>query len=166
MQRLQDAQTAFLAGTASPEQLHLLEQERAGEQMARGRDEEKKRKKEAGLWGRLKQTVGMDSGDMGRERSFGRGAAAAGAGQGDDGGERRLLEEARMDPSEAASSLVGGGSVMQAVRESRREGEKEVVARTGIVGGPLDVLADNVAGVVTPKSDKSWISWSKGAGKS
>src|SRR2546423_14934299 len=68
MQRLTDAQTAFLRGEATPEQLHLLEQERAGEEMAKKAAEEERRKKEAGMEGRLEEIEGSSSGDKGREQ--------------------------------------------------------------------------------------------------
>ena len=153
MQRLTDAQTAFLRGEATPEQLHLLEQERAGEEMAKKAAEEKQRKKEAGMWGRLKGIVGISSGDMGRENE--RPAKPI------QGGER-LLEEGWVKNDSTMADGVRGGNVMQAIRASRKEGDQEVVAQTGIRGGPLDVLAGNVAGVVTPKTHSDWLSWVRG----
>jgi hypothetical protein len=153
MQRLNDAQTAFLRGEATPEQLHLLEQERAGEEMAKKAAEQKRRKKEAGMWGRLKGVVGVSSGDMGREKEP--------PGQAIQGGER-LLEEGWVDDASRASS----GSIIQAVPDSRREGKQDVVSRPRITGGPLDVLASNVAGVVTHKTYSDWMSWVRGSGKS
>jgi hypothetical protein len=157
MQRLTDARTAFLRGEATPEQLHLLEQERAGEEMAKKAAMEKRRKKEAGMWGRLKEVVGISSGDMGREKEQ--------PGQSTQGGER-LLEEGWVDDAATTRADAGGGNVMQAVMDSRREGEKQVEARTGIRGGPLDVLASNVASAVTPKSRTDWLSWVRGRDKS
>ena len=157
MQRLADARAAFLRGEATPEQLHLLEQERAGEDMAKKAAMEKRRKKEAGMWGRLKEVVGINSGDMGREKEQPE--------QSTQGGER-LLEEGWVDGAATTRAVADGGSVMQAVMDSRREGEKQVEARTGIKGGPLDVLAGNVANAVTPKSHTDWLSWVRGRDKS
>ena len=162
MQRLTDAQQAFLRGEASPEQLHLLEQERAGEEIKLKAEEMMRRRKEDGVWGKVKGLVGVSKGDMGRETVR----------KTDEEVAPKLLEEGWVDPSRAEdvrSGWGGGGTgrgIMQAVRESRREGEKEVVEKTGIVGGPLDVLAYNVAGAVVPKSDNGWMSWVRGGGKS
>jgi hypothetical protein len=156
MQRLTDARAAFLRGEATPEQLHLLEQERAGEELAKKAAMEKRRKKEAGMWGRLKEVVGISSGDMGREKEQ--------PGQSTHGGER-LLEEGWVDGAATTRADAGGGNVMQAVMDSRREGEKQVEARTGTRGGPLDVLAGNVASAVTPKSHTDWLSWVRGRDK-
>jgi hypothetical protein len=157
MQRLADARAAFLRGEATPEQLHLLEQERAGEDMAKKAAMEKRRKKEAGMWGRLKEVVGINSGDMGREKEQPE--------QSTQGGER-LLEEGWVDDAATTRAVAGGGNVMQAVMDSRREGEKQVEARTEIRGGPLDVLAGNAANAVTPKSHTDWLSWVRGRDKS
>ena len=157
MQRLTDARTAFLRGEATPEQLHLLEQERAGEEMAKKAAQEKRLRKENGMWGRLKGMVGISSGDMGQEKEP--------DGQSIQGGER-LLEEGWVDDSSTTADRAGGGNVMQAVSDSGREGEQEVVARTGVRGGPLDVLAANVASAVIPKTHSDWMSWVRGADKS
>jgi hypothetical protein len=156
MQRLTDARAAFLRGEATPEQLHLLEQERAGEEMAKMAAMEKRRKKEAGVWRRLKEVVGISSGDMGREKEQ--------PGQSTQG--ERLLEEGWVDDAATTRAVTGGGNVMQSVMDSRREGEKQVEAGTGIRGGPLDVLAGNVASAVTPKSHADWLSWVRGRDKS
>lgn len=45
MGRLDDARAAFLAGRADAEQLHLLEQERAGEELHKRYEEEKRQKR-------------------------------------------------------------------------------------------------------------------------
>ena len=157
MQRLADAQTAFLRGEATAEQLYLLEQERAGEEITKKTAVEKRRRKEAGMWGRLKETVGITSGDMGREREQPKPSV--------QGGER-LLEEGWVNDGSTMADKAGSGNVMQAVPDSQRNGEQEVMARTGIRGGPLDVLASNVATAVTPKSTSDWMSWMRGSGRS
>lgn len=164
MQRLSDAQQAFLKGEATPEQLHLLEQERAGEKIAQKAQETKRRKKEESLWGKVKGLMpGFSRGDMGKEKET---VMAEEASSDTGAGGVRLLEEGWVDPSEMASRRVGGGGVMQAVNESRREGEKELVTRTGSTGGSLDVLADNFVGALTSRSDSGWMSWVRGGGKS
>jgi hypothetical protein len=157
MQRLTDARAAFLRGEATSEQLHLLEQERAGEEMAKKAAMEKRRKKEAGVWGRLKEVVGISSGDMGREKEQ--------PGQSTQGGER-LLEEGGVEDAALTPAVAGGGNVMHTVIDNRREGETQVEAQAGIRGGPLDVLAGNVASAVTPKSHADWLSWVRGRDKS
>jgi hypothetical protein len=157
MQRLTDAQTAFLRGEATPEQLHLLEQERAGEEMAKKAAEEKRRKKEAGMWGQLKGIVGFSSGDMGREKEP--------PGQTVQGGER-LFEEGWVGDGSSTAHTGSSGTIIQAVQDSRRGGKQDVVAQTGTIGGPLDVLASNVASAVTQKTHSDWMSWVRGSGKS
>ena len=157
MQRLTDAQAAFLRGEASPEQLHLLEQEQAGEEMTKKALEEKRRKKEAGMWGRLKGAVGITSGDMGREKEQPENSVRGG---------ERLLDDGAVDDGSSTTGRVGSGGVMRALLDSRRVGEEEVVDRIGIRGGPLDVLAGNMASAVIPKSDSDWMSWMRGSGKS
>ena len=87
MQRLTDAQSAFLSGAASPEQLHLLEQERAGEELVNIRELDRVLKKERSIWNRVKNAVGMSSRDMGRED-----AAAW-----EDGEARRGIEAGKRD---------------------------------------------------------------------
>ncbi|KAL9619818.1 MAG: hypothetical protein Q9160_005558 [Pyrenula sp. 1 TL-2023] len=62
IERLHAAQRAFLSGTATPEQLHLLKQERAGEEMQRKHQEEVRRRKENGVFGRTKRAMGFGSG--------------------------------------------------------------------------------------------------------
>ncbi len=52
LQRLQDARQAFLHGDPTPEQLHLLEQERAGDEMVERAKAAKERKKRESWWGR------------------------------------------------------------------------------------------------------------------
>lgn len=67
LERLKEAQQAFLRGEADAEQLHLLEQERAGEEMKALREAEKRRKKEEGIWSRVKGVFnpGSPRGDIG-----------------------------------------------------------------------------------------------------
>src|SRR2546423_6278552 len=118
MQRLTDAQTAFLRGEATPEQLHLLEQERIGEEMAKTAAEEKQRKKEAGMWGRLREIIGISSGDMDREMK-------PRAEQMERG--ERLLEEGWVNDAATPTNRGIIGNVAQAVLDDRREGEQDVV---------------------------------------
>jgi hypothetical protein len=156
MQRLTDARTAFLRGEATSEQLHLLEQERAGEEIAKKAEEERRHKKEAGMWGRLKGIVGISSRDMGREKERPAESIQGGG---------RLLEEGWVDDGSSTAHRTSDGSTMQAVRD-RTQGEQEVVDRTEVRGGPLDVLASNVASVVTQETQSDWKSWVRGSKKS
>lgn len=69
MNRLGEAQQAFLRGEASAEQLHLLEQERAGEEMALQHKRQVEQKKSESYWSRFKGLVGTTAakGEMGQE---------------------------------------------------------------------------------------------------
>ena len=181
MGRLQDAQQAFLRGDASAEQLHLLEQERAGEDLIAKAAAEKSQKKSEGVWARLKGAVGQGAaaGDLGTETQ-----KEAEARESRRGGKGRLLEEAwaetELRPVAVTPSGIEGVGydekgrpvpankmqrVARKVGKQRRTGEDEVKARTGIQAGPLDVLASNVASNVTPSnSSNSWLSWVRGSG--
>lgn len=184
MGRLQDARTAFLAGAASPEQLHLLEQERAGEEIAARAMGEKERRKEAGILGRARAFIGgtAAAGDLGREEPDTRPPR--------QGGER-ILEEvwtegetrpqaqySRSESERAVASGVQGVGLdskgrpvpmdravkeyeqRQVAQNSSQTVQKEVNARTtGIRGGPLDVMAGNIAGTVTSNGSGDWLSW-------
>jgi len=66
MGKLDDARAAFLEGRASAEQLHLLEQERAGEALKGKWDEEQKQKRWFGTF-RDKFSRAFGSGDKGSE---------------------------------------------------------------------------------------------------
>ena len=194
LERLRAAQTAFLQGLATPEQLHLLEQERAGEEMAAQRSAEKTKKKEQGIWAKVTGFLrsGTSGGSMGREEVEARELR--------EGGRGRISEEPRLEgqlrPQEQAVTYRQGvpeGSRPAAVRGSevrgvgydergrpvpvnklqpidrsigyeKRTGEEEVTARTGITGGPLDVLADNVSDKVVDSvhGDRGWLSWLRG----
>lgn len=69
LDRLEDARGAFLAGTASAEQLHLLEQERAGEEIKKNYEREKQKRKDEGWFTSVRNLFrrGAGSGDMGAE---------------------------------------------------------------------------------------------------
>jgi hypothetical protein len=199
MGRLDDARRAFLAGTATPEQLHLLEQERAGEEIVGKHVAEKKRRKEEGILGRARAFLGGQAavGDKGREED---GVSSERVRQ---GGERILEEEwtttttsevrppqaqAQFSRSESeravASGVQGVGldskgrpvPMDRAVKEYERRqaaaaaaaqgssdrpvAQKEVIAPTTTIrGGPLDVMAGNIAGTVTSNGSGDWLSW-------
>lgn len=71
MDRLESARAAFLKGTADAEQLHLLEQERAGEEIRNKYEEDKKRRKQEGWFSNVKKMFrsGAQAGDMGANPS-------------------------------------------------------------------------------------------------
>jgi hypothetical protein len=179
MGRLHDAQSAFLQGTADPEQLHLLEQERAGEEIVRRAGVEKERRKDGGILGRAKAFMNgtIKVGDLGREEEV------------RQGGER-ILEEvwvertqqqnpqfSRSDSERAVASGVHGVGLDskgrpvpmdRAVKEYEarqtaqgpiRTAPKEVNAPISMRGGPLDVMAGNIAGTVTSDGSGGWLSW-------
>jgi hypothetical protein len=198
MGRLDDARRAFLSGTATPEQLHLLEQERAGEEIVGKHVAEKKRRKEEGILGRARAFLGGQAavGDKGREEDVGSSSRTV-----RQGGERILEEEwtttttsevrppqaqAQFSRSESeravASGVQGVGldskgrpvPMDRAVKEyeqrqaaaqgssNRTAAQKEVIApttTTTIRGGPLDVMASNIAGTVTSNGSGDWLSW-------
>ena len=164
LQRLSDAQTAFLRGEATAEQLHLLEQERAGEEIQIQWKEEKERKKASSLWGKTKRAF-YRLGGVEEEESLG-----AKARKGEYGGimdmvreketdSNRLLTdgEGQVDISHPGESSPG---LVDMVDEHRRVGEKEMIVRTevGQRGGILDQMAEHTTSAVVD-SGRSWFSW-------
>lgn len=135
MDKLDNARRAFLAGNASAEQLHLLEQERAGEEIKLKYEADKRRKKEAGYFASVKNMFGGKSGDMGAE-----------------GAEGRTLKERGMDLEEQMAKLAETGrDEVQALSQEVitqaqrfREGDKDpelrpaAVAESGVAGVGLD----------------------------
>ncbi|KIY00594.1 uncharacterized protein Z520_03257 [Fonsecaea multimorphosa CBS 102226] len=195
LNRLDEARRAFLKGEANAEQLHLLEQERAGQEIEAARMKEVERKKEEGYWGKLKGFVGgqMAKGTMGEETAeekSRREARAAwkqrGLKPGDDGwidGEIQpvltavpAMEAVRVAPSgvkgvgiDSKGRPVPANKVEYITRKAEDEHtrvEKDLAARPAAVGGPLDVMASNVAGAVAGPSTeggRSWLSWIRGS---
>ncbi|KAK5047243.1 hypothetical protein LTR84_006765 [Exophiala bonariae] len=186
MNRLGEAQAAFLRGEATAEQLHLLEQERAGEEMALQHKRAVEAKKAESYWSRMKGILGQTAakGEMGTETES-----------------QRVAREARLQ-AKARQSAVADGSYVEGevvpvsaavarpvassgikgvgvdskgrpvpqdrveylssqVEQETRSGEKEVVARTGVTGGQLDVLAGNVV-EAAKGGEKGWWSWATG----
>jgi hypothetical protein len=182
LQRLQDAQQAFLRGDPTPEQLHLLEQERAGDEMVERAKAAKERKKRESWWGRGKAavmglTVGVESGNgvqgtdrVGKQEEgrYGRVQnTSKAAGEVEVLPGERLLEEERW-----IGDKRDGRSVTEAVRdmvdERRRGGEKRGESATGLHSGPLDVLAGNITEAVQEKTAQGsgWLNWGKGKDQS
>lgn len=180
LDRLDGARRAFLRGDASAEQLHLLEQERAGEEMTVARQRDAERKKSESYWSRAKGLVGLQaaSGEMGQETQVERQEREARTARRQRPAGDGWIEGEVQAVAVAPSGIKGVGLdsrgrpvpeskveyVSRKVQDERRSGEKEVVARTGITGGPLDLLADNVADAVTSSTQsRGWFSWFKGS---
>jgi len=130
MDRLEGARAAFLKGEADAEQLHLLEQERAGEELTKRFQEEKKRKKDEGWFGSVRKMF-AGSGDRGV-----------------DEGEKTLTERAReLQRSEGAFEREAAPESASGPGPERRtftRGGKEVelrpaaVERSAVQGVGLD----------------------------
>ncbi|KPI43347.1 uncharacterized protein AB675_6780 [Cyphellophora attinorum] len=186
MDRLRDAQQAFLRGDASAEQLHLLEQERAGEEMAAKWKADKDAQKTRGLWAKAKGMLGVgqefDGDQMGTEtleeaerRQF----RASGG---------RVLEEAwiqqqqqQMKENEPQlrrvavrehDTIEGVGfdakgrpvplnkmeRLPSNIKVERRTGDRPVEPIHEIRGGMLDQMADNAASAAASKTGGGWYS--------
>lgn len=179
LDRLAEAQKAFLRGEADAEQLHLLEQERAGDEMEVQRDKEKARKKEEGIWARVKGKLGGVGavGDMGGET-----AEEAKVREMRSRGRETVLQqsivESEVRPVAVEQTGIQGVGLdakgrpvplTKTERVVRTPAEHESVVGDGAtriskVAGPLDVLAGDVADAVVPaKSKGGWLSWIRGS---
>ncbi|RMZ84943.1 hypothetical protein DV738_g450, partial [Chaetothyriales sp. CBS 135597] len=110
LDRLAEAQKAFLRGEANAEQLHLLQQERESEEKAaRFKVEQEEKKKNEGVWSRVKGFVstGAAAGDKGEETEAEKAAA--------------LIRKARRQRA-AGDDPVEGEVVPVAVRASEIQG--------------------------------------------
>lgn len=142
MERLHDAQRAFLSGSASPEQLHLLEQERAGEEMKQKREEELRRRKENSLFGRAKAVLIPTQ-------------------------SRQGTAEKNASGSEVADD-IGKSGFTEAAFEMQKEVEhieprvEEVFRNQEPRKGQLDILADNATNKVMQSRDQGLLSWLRG----
>lgn len=185
LDRLDEARQAFLRGEANAEQLHLLEQERAGQEMEAARKLDAEKKKSETYWSKIKGLVGvqMAKGELGEETEAQRLQREAREARRQQQQQRTLEEgfiEGEVRPVAVAESGIKGVGVDSKGRpvpankveylatkfeEERRIGEKDVTARTGNNGGPLDVLADNLAGAVKPSTEgRGSLSWLRGGG--
>ncbi len=179
LDRLAEAQRAFLRGDANAEQLHLLEQERAGDEMEVQRDREKEKKKTQGIWARVKGRVGAlgAAGDMGGET-----AEEAKVREMRSRGRENVLQqsfvEGEVRPVAVEQTGIQGVGLdakgrpvplTKTERVVRKPVEQVPVvgdgaARVTRVAGPLDVLAGNAADLVVPaKSNNGWLSWLRGS---
>ncbi|RMZ77594.1 hypothetical protein DV737_g4244, partial [Chaetothyriales sp. CBS 132003] len=111
MNRLAEAQKAFLRGEADAEQLHLLQQERASEEKAaQFKAEQQEEHKSDGVWARLKGVVSKSAaaGDKGQESEAEKAAAQ--------------IRKARRQRAAGDEELVDGEIVPVAVKLSEIEG--------------------------------------------
>ena len=175
MGRLDAAQQAFLRGEADAEQLHLLEQERAGEEMVDQRKREKEKKKTEGIWSKVKAFAGTGAavGDMGAET-----AEEAKVREMMSRGRERVLQGSFVDGEvrQAAvekTNIEGVGldskgrpvpltKMERVVRKAEPEKNIEVIDRRPRRAGPLDVMAANISEAVAP-SNSGWLSWLRGS---
>ncbi|KIV89476.1 hypothetical protein PV10_06872 [Exophiala mesophila] len=188
MERLQNAQQAFLRGEATAEQLHLLQQERAGEEMALQHKRERERKSSESYWSKVKALVGSQTsqGEMGSEteeektlrekRSVLQAAIdkAGGISGGYVEGEVGVTETVAVTASPSGIKGVGLDSKGRPVPEGRveyvtRKKEPEQTSSKASVEpvvqlGPLDTWAGNAANAAS-SGGKSWWGWLTG-GKS
>ncbi|KAI1618911.1 hypothetical protein EDD36DRAFT_45196 [Exophiala viscosa] len=190
LDRLDQARAAFLRGDATAEQLHLLEQERAGEEMEAARKRAVERKSSESYYSRFRNMFASQAakGEMGTETEAERVTrqqqdarrARGRQGPADDSfveGEIRPTAVATGVPLPVASSGIQGVGVDskgRPVPQDRVEylstppvGQAAGVdAGTRRKGGPLDQWAGNVADAVThPTQNQGWLSWLRG-GKS
>ena len=162
MDRLEAARAAFLQGTADAEQLHLLEQERAGEEINKKYEADKKRKKEES-WTRSITKLFSGRGDMGANaEELTLSERAERLKDEEQAFERQLEQRQQIDMRPAAVSETGIAGVgldekgrpvpmgkMQAVSSSVQQSGR-------IRGGVLDQLADNVTSDVQSTGSNIW----------
>lgn len=184
LDRLDEARRAFLRGDATAEQLHLLEQERAGEEIEAARRRAVERKASEGYLTKFKNMFASQvvaKGDMGQETEAERQQREA-----------RQQRAARRQQNPLDDSFVEGEIRPVAVASSGIQGvgidskgrpvpqDKVEYTRTqqsvdqpstggvdtrlgGAKGGPLDMLAGNVAEAVKPTTqNQGWLSWLRG----
>lgn len=135
-----EAKRAVASGTATEDQILLLNNER-------NKEEHEKNKK--GIFKRTKEAI---FGGLSEEEQKG-GKIGAMAFQASDKA-HDAFNELRSDAQEAKDNGLG---ILQAVEEKRREGEKAQAQDPG----PLDRMAEEAAQAATQKS-KSWTSWITG----
>lgn len=147
--------------------MHLLEQERAGDEIVEKVKRDNERKKRESWWGKGKAALGLVPKEGVDEDEARYGRVQHREERKDVLPGERLLEEERWigDKNEGKSVTE---SVRQMVDERRRDGEKEVERVSNIHGGPLDVLAQNVTEAVKTKTtgETGWLNWGRGKNQS
>jgi hypothetical protein len=181
--RLHEAQQAFLRGEADAEQLHLLEQERAGEEIKLQKEKEKVKAKSEGLWGRTKGWIGMGvaAGELGEEtpeearvrEMRTRGSSAMLQERMSEG--REIVELIPVAVQQSGIDGVGLDSKGRPVPMNKTHKVTRLADESAPIGdavmrmsptgpGSLDAMASNMADSVTPsKSRQSWIGWIRGS---
>ncbi|KIV84462.1 hypothetical protein PV11_00238 [Exophiala sideris] len=180
LDRLDQARAAFLAGTANAEQLHLLEQERAGEEIEAARKRAVKRKSSESYYSRFRNMFASQAakGEMGTEteaeRTQRQSRQARRTGPTDDSFVEGEIRPVSTSVPVASSGIKGVGvdSKGRPVPQDRVEylSTPPVGQAAGVdagikrKGGPLDEWAGNVADAVThPTQSQGWLSWSRGS---
>lgn len=185
LDRLEQAQQAFLRGEADAEQLHLLEQERAGEEMKEQKQKAKEKAKSEGMWSQMKGLLGRGAaaGELGEET-----AEEARVREMRSRGGKNVLEDGLREVAQPVlelkrvavqeSGIKGVGldakgrpvpinkveKVMKMPDEpmTAEDGVAMRITRTG--PGSLDAMASNMAESVNPStSNVSWMSWLRGS---
>lgn len=186
MDKLEGARAAFLKGQADAEQLHLLEQERAGEVLVQRHEEEKRRRK----WStKIKGFFGADGGDKGegetlRERgqrirkemdepsgvTSGDVSAATVASQANTF--KMGDAELQFRPAAVSESAIAGVGLdekgrpvpmgkMQQTQQPQRQTQGSSAILEAVQtrrGGPLDQLAGNISSDVSSTGSSIWSS--------
>lgn len=186
MDKLEGARAAFLKGQADAEQLHLLEQERAGEVLVQRHEEEKRRRK----WStKIKGFFGADAGDKGegetlRERgqrirkemdepsdvTSGDVSAATVASQANTF--KMGDAELQFRPAAVSESAIAGVGLdekgrpvpmgkMQQTQQPQRQTQGSSAILEAVQtrrGGPLDQLAGNISSDVSSTGSSIWSS--------
>ncbi|EKG19889.1 hypothetical protein MPH_02816 [Macrophomina phaseolina MS6] len=134
---LAEARQAVAAGTATEDQVLLLNNER-------NKDEHAKNKK--GIFKRAKESL---FGGLSKEEQEGGQILAAASEK-----SQEAFDALRSDAQEAKDQSLG---ILQAVEDKRREGEKAQPQTPG----PLDRMAEEATQTAVQKS-KSWTSWITG----
>ena len=139
---LQEAKQAAAAGSATTDQILLINREVAAQEAG-------KEKKESSAWTKTKGIFSTEG--LKKEETEGKAE-----GQVESAGPLSAESSARA-PASPTSSSIAGSSVLQAVEQKRRTGERELEGK-GITGGPLDQLAKQ--GPSSSSSEKkNWTSW-------
>ena len=142
LDRLDEARRAFLRGDADAEQLHILELERAGDEMLETAKREKDRKRRESWWEKGKGLVGLPS-------------------QQEEGEIVDKVKVAEVDVQVEDQARYGAvGKVRENVELVLED--KQVP----LPGGPLDGSArratNSIAGGVSGKTGKGgWLSWGR-----
>jgi hypothetical protein len=168
LQRLFDAQQAFVRGDATQEQLHLLQQERAGDEMVEKAKRDKEKRKRESWWGKGMAMVGLGPKESLIEEDGARYDKVQSEPMKVLPGERLLEEERWVGGKDGGKTVTG--AVVDTVEEQRRSGEKAAAQLPGAHAGALDRLAGNMTDAVkslnqsVPKT--GWLDWGKGKGQS